>query len=327
MVAKLYVEPAVDPIFHEDSYGYRPNKSAIDAIGQARKRCWKYDFVIELDIKGLFDNIDHELLMKVVRRHVKEPWIKLYIERWLKAPFMLKDGTTIERTSGTPQGGVISPILANMFMHYAFDVWMTKHYPKSPFERYADDAVVHCRTEEKAMQILKSLNERMKACLLELHPNKTRIVYCKDKDRKKEYELTEFDFLGYTFKGVFIKCRNGSIGTNFIASASKNSNKAFREKIKSLQIHRKTGCKIDIIAEVINPIIRGWINYFGKYNPQATKYSLDCVDRRLVKWAMCKFKRFRGHRKRAEKWLSEVKKREPNLFAHWQYHNRNIKMS
>jgi group II intron reverse transcriptase/maturase len=327
MVAKMYVEPLVEPIFHEDSYGYRPNKSAIDAIGQARKRCWKYDFVIELDIKGLFDNIDHELLMRVVKRHVKESWIQLYIERWLKAPFRQKDGTTIERTSGTPQGGVISPVLANMFMHYVFDVWMTKHYPEAPFERYADDAVVHCKTEEKAMQILKSLNERMQVCLLELHPNKTRIAYCKDKDRKKEYPITEFDFLGYTFKGVFIKCKNGSTGVNFIASASKNSNKAFREKIKLLEIHRKTGCKIDMIAEVINPIIRGWINYFCKYNPQATKYSLDCVDRRLVKWAMCKFKRFRGHRKRAEIWLSEMKKREPNLFTHWQYRNRSVVMS
>lgn len=317
MVAKMYIEPVVEPIFHEDSYGYRPNKSALDAIGQTRKRCWRYDFVIELDIKGMFDNIDHVLLMKVVKRHVKEPWIQLYIKRWLKASFILKDGTIIERTSGTPQGGVISPILANMFMHYVFDVWMTKHYPESPFERYADDAVIHCRTEGKAIQILKSLNARMKACLLELHPNKTRIVYCKDKDRKMEYELTEFDFLGYTFKGVFIKCRNGSMGINFIASASKTSNKAFREKIKSLRLHKKTGCKIDMIAEVINPIIRGWINYFGKFNAQAIKYTLDCIDRRLVKWAMCKFKRFRGRRKRAERWLSKIQKRDPNLFAHW----------
>ncbi|MDF2858580.1 MAG: hypothetical protein K0Q87_4431 [Neobacillus sp.] len=235
-------------MFHENSYGYRPNKSAIDAIGQARKRCWKYDFVLELDIKGLFDNIDHELLMRVFKRHVREPWIRLYVERWLKAPFKLKDGTTIERTSGTPQGGVISPILANMFMHYVFDVWMVKKYPEAPFERYVDDAVVHCRTEEKAIQILKLLNERMQACLLELHSNKTRIVYCKDGDRKKEYSKNEFDFLGYTFKGVFIKYKNGSKGVNFIASASKNSNKAFREKIKSLEIHKKTGCKTDMIA-------------------------------------------------------------------------------
>ena len=179
------------------------------------------------------------------------------------------------------------------------------------------NAVIHCRTEGKAIQILKSLNARMKACLLELHPNRTRIVYCKDKDRKMEYELTKFNFLGYTFKGVFIKCRNGSMGINFIVSASKTLNKAFREKIKSLRLHKKTGCKIDMITEVINPIIRDWINYFGKFNAQAFKYTLVCIDRRLVKWAMCKFKRFRGRRKRAERWLSKIQKRDPNLFAHW----------
>ncbi|WP_081468456.1 group II intron maturase-specific domain-containing protein [Desulfosporosinus orientis] len=177
------------------------------------------------------------------------------------------------------------------------------------------------------MQILKSLHERVQTCLLELHPDKTRIAYCKDKDRKKQYQLTEFDFLGYTFRGVFINYKNGNRGVNFIASASKNSNKAFREKIKSLEIHRKTGCKIEMIGGVINPIVRGWINYFCKYNPQSTKYSLDCVNRRLVKWAMCKSKRFRGHRKRAEIWLSEMKKREPNLFAHWQYRNKRVELS
>lgn len=170
-----------------------------------------------------------------------------------------------------------------MFMHYTFDVWMMKHYPYAPFERYADDGVVHCSTKEKAMQILEALKERMQACLLELHPEKTRIVYCKDRDREKEYALTGFDFLGYTFKGVYIKYKNGSTGVNFIASASKNSNEAFREKIKSLEVHKKTGFKMEMITEMINPIIRGWVNYFCKYNPQAAKYSLDCIDRRLVR--------------------------------------------
>lgn len=327
MVAKMYVEPVVEPMFHEDSYGYRPNKSAIDAVGKTRQRCWKYDYVIELDIKGLFDNIDHELLMKVVRRHVKEPWIQLYIERWLKTPFEDRNGEVTGRESGTPQGGVISPILANMFMHYVFDKWLAREFPESPFERFADDGVVHCRTEEEARRILKALDGRMKSCKLELHPEKTRIVYCKDKDRTKEYQETGFDFLGYTFKGVFIKYRTGGMGINYIASASKKSNKAFRDKIRALEIHKKTGCKIEMIAENINPIVRGWINYYGKYNPQAIKYSLDCVDRRIIKWAMCKYKRFRGHRRRAEKWLSEVQKREPNMFAHWKYRNRNVVMS
>lgn len=317
MVARMYVENAVEPMFCDDSYGYRPNKSALNAIEMTRKRCWRYDYVIELDVKGLFDNIDHELLMRVVSRHVKETWICLYIERWLKTPFVLKNGEVIERNAGTPQGGVISPVLANMFLHYVFDMWMKRNFPQAPFERYADDGVVHCKTKEEALFIKGCLAKRFAECKLELHPTKTRIVYCKDKDRTRNEELTEFDFLGYTFKAVHVMCKDGEMRLNFIASVSKVSAKAFRDKIKSLEIHKKTGCKIDIIAEILNPMLRGWINYFGKFNPSAMKYTLQCVERRLVKWAMCKYKRFRGHRRRAEKWLECVRKREPKLFAHW----------
>lgn len=317
MVARMYVENAVEPMFCDDSYGYRPNKSALNAIEMTRKRCWRYDYVIELDVKGLFDNIDHELLMRVVSRHVKETWICLYIERWLKTPFVLKNGEVIERNAGTPQGGVISPVLANMFLHYVFDMWMKRNFPQAPFERYADDGVVHCKTKEEALFIKGCLAKRFAECKLELHPTKTRIVYCKDKDRTRNEELTEFDFLGYTFKAVHVMCKDGEMRLNFIASVSKVSAKAFRDKIKSLEIHKKTGCKIDIIAEILNPMLRGWINYFGKFNPSAMKYTLQCVERRLVKWAMCKYKRFRGHRRRAEKWLASVRKREPKLFAHW----------
>ena len=317
MVARMYVEKAVEPMFCEDSYGYRPNKSALDAIEMTRKRCWKYDYVIELDVKGLFDNIDHELLMKVVHRHVKESWICMYIERWLKTPFVLKNGEIIERKAGTPQGGVISPVLANMFLHYVFDMWMKRNFPQAPFERYADDGVVHCTTKEEAVFIKECLTKRFAECRLELHPTKTRIVYCKDKDRTEDEDLTEFDFLGYTFKAVHIMCRDGKTRLNFIASVSKTSAKAFRDKIKMLEIHKKTGCKIDMIAEILNPMLRGWINYFGKFNPSAMRYTLQCIERRIAKWAMCKYKRFRGHRRRAEKWLECVRKREPKLFAHW----------
>lgn len=317
MVARMYVERAVEPIFCDDSYGYRPNKSALDAVGMTRKRCWCYDYVIELDVKGLFDNIDHELLMRVVHRHIKETWICMYIERWLKTPFVLKNGEIMERKAGTPQGGVISPVLANMFLHYVFDMWMKRNFPQAPFERYADDGVVHCKTKEEAVFIKECLTKRFAECRLELHPTKTRIVYCKDKDRTKEEDLTEFDFLGYTFKAVHIMCRDGKTRLNFIASVSKTSAKAFRDKIKMLEIHKKTGCKIDMIAEILNPMLRGWINYFGKFNPSAMRYTLQCIERRIVKWAMSKYKRFRGHRRRAEKWLESVRKREPKLFAHW----------
>ena len=255
--------------------------------------------------------------MRVVRRHVKEVWICMYIERWLKTPFVLRNGEVIERNAGTPQGGVISPVLANMFLHYVFDMWMKRNFPQAPFERYADDGVVHCKSKEEALFIKESLVKRFAECKLELHPTKTRIVYCKDKDRTRDEDLTEFDFLGYTFKAVYIKCKDVKMRSNFIASVSKTSAKTFRDKIKSLEIHKKTGCKINMIAEILNPMLRGWMNYFGKFNPSAMKYTLQCIERRIVKWAMCKYKNLRGHRRRAEKWLLSVRKREPKLFAHW----------
>ena len=271
----------------------------------------------QFDIKGLFDNIDYTLLMKAVRKHIREPWIRMYIERWLKAPFVDSAGCMVKRKSGTPQGGVISPVLANLFMHYAFDMWMVRTNPQAPFERYADDAIIHCKTEMEAEVILGQLRQRMEKCRLELHPLKTKIIYCQDKDRKRTYPNTEFDFLGYTFRRMFIKDRLGRLQFNFLPSVSKKSAKAFRDKIKAIQLHRYTGSKIEMLAERVNPIIRGWLNYFTKYNPSAVKYTMDCLNRRLVKWAMCKYKRFRGHRKRAEKWLAEIAKREPNMFPHW----------
>lgn len=317
MVARSYVERKVEPIFHEDSYGYRPGKSALDAVGKARERTWKFDYVLELDIKGLFDNIDHKMLMKAVEKHVEEKWVKLYIERWLVAPFETSQGDIIERKAGTPQGGVISPVLANLFMHYGFDVWMKTNYPDCPFERYADDAIVHCKTLSKTKRVFEDLEIRMKEIGLELHPEKTRIAYCKDEDRKGDYPITEFEFLGYTYKAMCIKCRDGKMRNNFICYVSKQSGKAFRDKIKALEIHKRTGSTIQMISEMLNPIIRGWMNYFSKYNPSAMRYTLMIIERRIVTWAMSKYKHLRGRRKRADKWLSQVKEREPRLFAHW----------
>ncbi len=317
MVVAMFLESKLDSLFHEDSYGYRRNKSALDAIGQARKRCWKYDYVVEFDIKGLFDNIDHELLMKAVTKHVSEPWVILYIERWLKTPFIDSKGNEIERKAGTPQGGVVGPILANLFLHYAFDRWIMKTSPCTPFERYADDAIIHCRTEEEAAQTLKVLGARLKECKLSLHPDKTKIVYCKDKDRTKEHPVKEFDFLGYTFKRVFIKDRTGRLQFNFLPSVSSKSAKAFREKIRLMQIHKHSGITIGMVAELINPTVRGWLNYFTKYNRSAVKYSMDCLNRRLVKWVMCKYKRFKGRRRKAEEWLKRLAKRVPSMFSHW----------
>ena len=197
MVVKMVIEPILDPIFLADSYGYRPNKSALGAVGATRERCWKYDWVLEFDIKGLFDNIDHELLLRAVRKHIACKWALLYIERWLKAPMVLEDGTKVERNRGTPQGGVVSPILANVFMHYTFDLWMVRTHPDLPWCRYADDGLVHCRNEQEAEALKLELQARLAECHLEMHPTKTKVVYCKDGKRKGQYPNVKFDFLGY----------------------------------------------------------------------------------------------------------------------------------
>jgi len=252
MVAKIYLNPLVDPHFHKDSYGYREGKSAIDALEVTRQRCWQYDWVLEFDIKGLFDNIDHELLMRAVKKHVKIPWLKLYIERWLKAPFQKPNGRVEERSKGTPQGGVISPVLANLFMHYAFDKWMERTHPDKPFARYADDGVIHCRTLEEARLLLESLKERMEECKLELHPEKTRIVYCKDDKRKDEYPNTSFDFLGYTFRVRSCKDRNGRIFYSFTPAVSEQAKKAMRQKIRRMRLQTKSYLSIEELSEKIN---------------------------------------------------------------------------
>ena len=228
MVAKMYFEPEVEPQFLKDSYGYRPGKSAIDAVGVTRQRCWQYDWLLEFDIKGLFDNISHDLLLRAVQKHTKAKWIILYIERWLKAPFQTGDGRIIERKSGTPQGGVISPVLSNLFLHYMFDKWMQRNRPQNPWARYADDGVAHCRSLAEAEELLKQLKERFAECGLELHPDKTRIVYCKDDDRREDYPETKFDFLGYTFRPRRSKNRNGKLFINFTPAVSRKACKAMR---------------------------------------------------------------------------------------------------
>lgn len=317
MTAKLVFEPRIEPIFHPDSYGYRPGKSAIDAVRVTRTRCWRYDWVLEFDIKGLFDNIDHELLMKAVRKHTDCPWIILYIERWLTAPFQMKDGSKIERISGTPQGGVISPVLANLFMHYTFDIWMTKEHPQNQWARYADDAVIHCRTKEEAEQLLKRLDERFKQCKLELHPEKTRIVYCKDDDRKGDHPEIKFDFLGYTFRPRRSKNRFGKYFINFTPAVSNKASKAMRQTIRGWRMHLKPDLKIDDLARMHNAAIRGWINYYGHFYKLQLYPVLRHMNDALVVWARRKYKKLERHKTRAIRWLGQLAKNVPELFAHW----------
>ncbi len=316
MVAKLYFEPNVEKIFYDDSYGYRPGKSAIQAIGVARQRCFKKDWVVDFDIKGLFDNINHDYLMKLVKMHTKEKWIILYIERWLKTPFQMQDGTIQERTSGTPQGGVISPVLANLFMHYAFDNYMAMNFPSIPWERYADDGVAHCVSLKQAKYLVKTLQERFKQCGLELNVDKTKIAYCKDSDRTLDYENVSFTFLGYTFKPRGAKSKYGKVFTSFLPAMSDKAKKAVRKEIRSWKLQLKSDKTIVDISLMFNSQIQGWINYYSHYYKSEMYDILKYVNNCLIKWVRRKYKK-RNSRKRAKAWLNTIAMRDRNLFAHW----------
>ena len=316
-VVKQVLAPELEKYFHPDSYGYRPGKSAHDAIGQARQRCWKNDWVVDLDIKGFFDNLDQTLLMRAVRHHTQESWVVLYIERWLKAPVQLPDGTRQERTKGTPQGGVISPLLANLYLHYAFDAWMQRTYPDIPFERYADDGVCHCRTQSEAEHLKEALGRRFAECGLELHPEKTRVIYCKDDDRKEDYPETRFDFLGYSFQPRRSKNRWGKFFINFSPAVSNKATKAIRQEVRRWNLPVRSDKALDDLARMFNAQIRGWVNYYGVYYKSALYRTLRHIDRKLVLWATRKFKRLRGHKRRADHWLRRIARRQTGLFAHW----------
>ncbi len=318
MVAKIYLEPVLEPHFHKDSYGYRAGKSAIQALEVTRRRCWRYDWVLEFDIKGLFDNIDHDLLMRAVRKHTECKWILLYIDRWLKAPFQKEDGTLVERKKGTPQGGVISPLLSNLFLHYVFDKWMERNHPQIPFCRYADDGVVHCRSEAEGLWLKGVLEARFRQCNLELHPEKTRMVYCKDDDRRGEYPNRSFDFLGFTFRPRRSKNRWGKYFINFSPAVSNKAGKAMRQEARRWKLHLRSDKSLEDLSRMFGPVITGWINYYGRFYKSALYPILRHLNRTLVRWAMRKFKRLRRHHRRAEYWLGRIAQRQPWLFAHWQ---------
>jgi group II intron reverse transcriptase/maturase len=316
-VVKLVIEPILDPIFHEDSYGYRPGKSAKQAIAVTRQRCWKYDWVVEFDIKAAFDQIDHALLMKAVRSHIKEDWVLLYIERWLVAPFETADGVQSPRTRGTPQGGVVSPILMNLFMHYAFDSWMKRTCPQCPFARYADDAVVHCRTEEQAKAVMQSIALRLQACGLTMHPEKSKIVYCKDSNRTRAYPSVQFTFLGFTFRPRVALSKHNRRFTSFLPAVSKDALNRMRKTVRSWRLHRRTPATLDDLAELCNPTIRGWWNYYGAFYRTAMQELAVYLDRRLTQWARRKYKTLSRHKRRSDAWLRKMKESRPEKFIHW----------
>lgn len=318
MVVKMELEPELESFFSPDSYGYRPGKSALDAVAVTRQRSWQYDWVLELDIRQLFDSIDHELMMKAVRLHTDNRWVILYIERWLKSPMQWPDGTRTERQAGTPQGGVVSPLLANLFLHHAFDRWMEKKYPEYPFARYADDVVIHAQSKAQAQELRQAIQDRLAECGLELHPDKTRIVYCKDDNRRGSDPNITFDYLGYTFRPRRAKNRYGKTFLSFSPAISEQAKVKIRQTIRGWRISKRVSLSLPSIAERINPIVMGWINYYGRFYKSALYEIIDYLNLTLITWARKKYKGF-SSKKKAKHWLRKRVRENPLLFFHWRW--------
>lgn len=309
-VAKTHLEPLVEPYFHRNSFGYRPSRSAHQAVAEAQRNTFDHDFVIDLDIKGFFDTIDHGLLMKGLRHYCKDKWILLYVERWLKAGILQKEGLLIDRLTGTPQGGVISPLLANLFLHISFDKWMDNYHPEKPFERYADDIVVHCKTEKQAKYLLKQINQRLNNCKLEVHPTKTKIVNLRGWAQVKYPK--SYDFLGFTIKPNW--CRiNGRLLLMPSIFISTKSESGVLEKFRNMHIHKRRKPIVQL-AKDLKPVIQGIMNYYGKFSVGHMSYIWRQLNIRLLKWVKWE----KGlYKKAAAKWLKERYRQSPALFPHW----------
>jgi RNA-directed DNA polymerase len=313
------LEPIVEKVFHRDSSGYRPGKSAIEAVGVARQRCWRRAWVLHFDVTGGFDHLDRSLLMRAVRKHTDCRWVVLYIERWLAAPVQLPDGSLLRPETGVPQGAVSSPVLSNLFLHYAFDVWMVRHQAGVLFERYADDALCHCTSQQQAEQLKAALIQRLADCGLEVHPQETRVVYCKDSLRRGTSPEQHFDFLGFTFRPRKSKDRCGRYFTNFSPAVSPQAAKGMRRTMRRWAVHRRSDKALDDLARMCNPVLRGWLNDSGRYYRSALHPTFRCLDEHLTRWAKQKYQRLRGHHRRARHWLRRTARTQPGLFAHWQF--------
>jgi RNA-directed DNA polymerase len=318
-VVAMYLERLVEPVFHPDSYGYRPGRSALDAVAACRERCWRNDWVIDLDVRAFFDSVDHSLMLKAVARHTDAKWVLLYVARWLKAPMRQPDGTLAARDRGTPQGSAVSPVLANLYLHYAFDMWLAREHPAVAFERYCDDAVIHCSSQEQAVMVRDALAARLAEVGLELHPDKTRVVYCKDADRRGDHEVTSFTFLGYTFRPRLARNRWGKHFVSFLPAVSKDAVKAMSREIRSWHIARRSDKSLTDLALMFNSIVQGWINYYGRFYKSMLYPLLRRINEHLVRWACRKYKRLRRRERRAKELLARAAQRYPGLFAHWRF--------
>jgi RNA-directed DNA polymerase len=315
-VVAARIEAAVEPVFHGDSYGYRPGRKALDAVGICRQRCWDYDWVIDLDVSKFFDSVRWDLIMKAVEAHVRLPWVILYVRRWLAAAVQMPDGTLVRRDRGTPQGSAVSPVLANLFLHYAFDTWMAREFPDCPFERYADDAVVHCVSLDRARQVLAALEQRMSEVGLALHPDKTRIVYCKDGNRRGSYDgPVSFDFLGFTFRARTMNGKHGRF-TGYGPAVSGTALAKISQTVASWRLHRKITLSWAELIRWISPVIRGWMNYYGRYHRSALYPLLSRINYRIQRWLQAKYKRLRACKAVHKAW-GRITTQYPRALPHW----------
>lgn len=319
-VVKDAIEGRMEGVFHANSYGYRPNRGAHEAIGVCRQRCWQKPYVIDLDIKGFFDNIDHDLMLQVVRYYVREKWVLLYIERWLKAPVKGINGEVSAREKGTPQGGVISPLLANMFLHVVFDAWISQRYKGVTWERYADDIVIHCVSEDEAKAVLEAVKQRLNDCGLTAHEGKTKIVYCQSNKNKRQYETISFDFLGYCFRPRKCVTKQGEVFLGYTPSISPKALKRLKESIHQHRFHRLGHLELPQIAEQLEAKVKGWIYYYGKFTPSGLWGFLQGYLNEKLGWWICnKYKPYRGNIKKGMERLREIYRDFPELFVHWRY--------